>query len=168
MGCRAEIRTRACLTASQCATNWATLHPKCVENFLQFPPFLGWLVRRNWCRFCCVSEFWVSEDLSPGTSPNTTHAQPKILHIFRKRVDAEYGSLVLFVHKRVSLHFLTDVRKVQDSLWKNEPWTLVTDMVTLIKDEVFLVCGYHDSDMRPGALIVVYTLIKTWQRSSQS
>jgi hypothetical protein len=27
MGCRAEIRTRACLTASQRATNWATLHP---------------------------------------------------------------------------------------------------------------------------------------------
>ena len=27
MGCRAEIRTRACLTASQRATNWATLQP---------------------------------------------------------------------------------------------------------------------------------------------
>jgi hypothetical protein len=28
-----------------------------------------------------------------------------------------------------------------------------------VKDEVFLVCGYHDSDMRPGALIVVYILL---------
>ncbi len=27
MGCRVEIRTRAYLTASQCAPSWATLHP---------------------------------------------------------------------------------------------------------------------------------------------
>jgi len=27
LGCRAEIRTRACLTASQRTTNWAALHP---------------------------------------------------------------------------------------------------------------------------------------------
>ncbi len=27
LGCRAAIRTRACLTASQCATIWASLHP---------------------------------------------------------------------------------------------------------------------------------------------
>ncbi len=28
LGCRAEIRTRACLTASQRTTNWAALHPQ--------------------------------------------------------------------------------------------------------------------------------------------
>jgi hypothetical protein len=36
LGCRAEIRTRACLTASQRTTNWAALHPeiKCWTNIL--------------------------------------------------------------------------------------------------------------------------------------
>ncbi len=57
-GCRAEMRTRACRTASRCATIWATPHPvKYLYRLISFntkyftqilrPPLSGWVIGKT-------------------------------------------------------------------------------------------------------------------------
>ncbi len=133
MGCRAEIRTRACLTESQRATNRATLHPICVQNHMVSQRIVlhGTLLTKTEFFYSGIYQARQHKQLSQTSNPlsliygqlpaQSDSLQTNIytqnltneIHRFREIVTVKKGSKISRIFLFMFDHFVPSIRRLQ-------------------------------------------------------